>query len=124
MMSYQIHDDLNLVYVKTSGHVTYDDRVAIVRDLLNRVQTEGSRASLIDHQEARINTDLQEAYDFGKVVARLGTKESALEILVVASGDNRLSVDVSATVAASSGVQLRVCEDREEAYAKIFQNLM
>lgn len=113
-----------MVYVKTTGQVTYDDRLSIVKELINRAPTDGSRAILIDHEESHIDADLQEAYDFGKVMARLGRKESDLEILIVAPGKNRLTVDVSATVAASSGVNLHVCEDREEAFDKILHNLV
>lgn len=118
-MSYDIHSDSEVAYVETFGPVDIQERVSIVNELQTLIQVEPKLSVIIDHHHAQIEAGPEEAYEFGRQIIQFSRKLAKLDIYVIASGENRRIVDISAMVAANANVSLKVCENREEAFRKL-----
>ena len=111
-----------LVFAETEGAVTYPERQSMVEELAKVNDPPAGRGLIVDHQNAEIEMDLQDAFAFGTSIIRLQKTSPYDFIYVIASKHNRAQIDLPVVCAKVEGVVIEVCEDTAEAFAKVSRN--
>ena len=118
-MSYTVNSHGKLVFAETAGPLAYQERESIVGELAKLNDPPAGRGLIVDHQNAEITMELEEAFDFGKSIIQLQKTSPYDFIYVIASEQNRSLIDLPVMCAKIEGVSIEVCEDTAEAFAKV-----
>ncbi len=119
-MAYKIQSSEDKIYVKTDGWISGRERMLIVKKLMGLSDFDMITSLIIDHQDAQIDMTLSDAHKLGQMIVQMSLHKPEMDFFVIASGENRFIVDISAMIAIKSGVNFSVCENRDEALEKIF----
>jgi len=118
-MPYTVTSHGKLVFAETAGSLAYPERNAIVEELAKLNDPPAGRGLIVDHQNAEISMDLEEAFAFGKSIVQLQETSPYDFIYVIASASNRALIDLPVMCAKIEGVSIEVCEDTAEALSKV-----
>jgi hypothetical protein len=121
-MSYKVTSHGKLVFAETTGAVAYPERKSILDELAKLNGPPFGRGLIVDHHNAEIDMDLEEAFEFGKSIIELQEKTPYDFIYIVASERNRALIDLPVMCAKIEGVSIEVCEDTAEALSKVSQS--
>jgi hypothetical protein len=121
-MSYTLTAYEKIVFTKTAGSLTYQERKAIVEKLGELNVSPAGRGLIVDHQMAEIDMELAEAVDFSKLIIQLQENAPYDFIYVIASEKNRHLIDLSVVCARIKGISITVCESASEALNKVCSN--
>ncbi len=108
--------DIELVYVKCQGSITFSDFMKISNEAINVCLKNKARRFLLDHREADTQVTPGQIYEFPKVYESMKLKRGAKCCLLITEGyKNRENARFFETVCNNNGYAVKIFYDKKKA---------
>ncbi len=115
-MAYRIFESDRVTTVSTSGSVTQNERLAMLKDLAAALHAKPQRTVLVDCSTTQMRCSLEEAHQFGKEIGAALSRFAELSVALFVPQDEQAqkSIDLSVMVARGRGVNIATFTDPDQ----------